>query len=199
MSSVEGKKRRKPATVLHATSVNNVLRLGAASAINNRTKRGNGVRLTAAAVEEATIAAERYLAQLAKKCQEILELQKKKTVDRKLLISVVEMLGCCRFKGSVQLIEKATKPGGGRKGSKEHPVRMARQPIAIASTVAAFNKGIVGGKVRISEEAKFALSELVRGYILRLGEYAAGYTNAGRRSTVTAGDVASAKSCMGSE
>ena len=180
---------------IHKTSVKTVMKDGAGSQIASKTSRG-GVRLTRASVKEASESVERFLANLGEECLKILKLKNKKTVTRDILIACLKMGNSCRFSRGVEVVETAVKSG--RKGSAERPSKAVRQPIAINSCVKAFGKGIPLGvnAYRISEEAKYALSELSRAYVNSLGGASAKFANAGRRVTINASDVASAKSCV---
>lgn len=194
MSESKSKKVKARGVKLHPTAVARQLKYGALTSVEKRAERG-GVRMTASAVNQAVEASERMLKELGAECQRMLQMARKKTVTKDCLLDCLK--SSCHFLGAEAAVKGAYRPTA-RKGTREKPVRGARQPIAIASALKAFEKGIPLGKkaYRVSEEAKYALAELTRAYIVHLGRRAGDFANAGKRATITGDDVASARNCL---
>lgn len=165
---------------LHKTSVANQLRNGARSGID-------GCNVSRGAVIAAQSAAEHFIADLGAQCLKILQLQKKKTVTRDLLLSLLR--DHCHNKFIL---------GEAQKGVASGRVKADREPIAVSSVLRVFSKSIPLGEkaYRVADDAKYVLAKACRAYIVQLGKLSSGYTDAGRRSTVKATDVTSALSCM---
>ena len=185
-------KKNKKAVRLHRTAVAHELRVAAATSIKKTTAAKGGARLTKNAVKAAISATERMLKEVGVECHRVLEIAKRKTITKDLLLDILNGQKCT-FKGAVEAVKASAKPLA-RKGSKERPSRGERQPIAIASALKCVKEGIP--PVRVSEDAKYAIAALARAYIHALGMSAGQFANAGRRATITGSDVAMATECM---
>ena len=182
---------------LHPTAVARELRAAAATSVKKTTEAKAGARLTADAVNQAVRATERMLTEVGAECQRLLNISKKKTITKTLLLDVVQQRRMCAFKGAEEAVKSASKPAA-RKGCRDKPCRTTRQSIAIVSALKCVNDGIPLGKraYRVSEDAKYAFAALALAYIHALGMSAAQFANAARRATVTGSDVAMATNCL---
>lgn len=176
--------------ILHRTAVAKVLRSGALPKLKKQSSKG-AVRLSKEAIQMTIDATEEVFKSLGQDGERVLGIAKKKTLQKDMLIDIVEAGGDKYTWLAINVIKKSSIPGN-KKGTKEKPAKHKRSPIARKSARNALGLGMDMNTFRISKDVQYALSDLAEDYIKQMGKRAVKYTNAGNRSTISKSDIEAA-------
>jgi histone H3/H4 len=144
-------------------------------------KASTNFNVSSKAAEAIKSHVEGILLELGSACHNVLEVARKKTVSRDVLISVIrndKSFSC--MKGMTEIAEGTLAKRANDK---------TRTEVSIARSVRCFGKGIPlkveGGSFNISEDAKFIVAHIAEFLIKKCTRKAAKYTEAAKKGTIS--------------